>query len=65
MANMIGKREHSRTDKLLPVRCLEKPLLLLLFFYYEVTEEITKGKTDRFGYIKTCKHMHDNKNKIT
>ena len=45
MANMIGKREHSRTDKLLPVRCLEKSLLLLLlFFYYEVTGEITRER---------------------
>ena len=40
-------------------------LLLLLFFYYEVTEEITKGKTDPFDHIKTCKHMYNNKNKIT
>lgn len=64
MANMIGNRKHSRKYKLLPVRGLEK-LLLLLFLYCEVIEEITKGKIDRFGYIKTCKHMYNNKNKIT
>lgn len=63
MANMIGNRKHSRKYKLLPVRGLDK--LLLLFLYCEVTEEITKGKIDRFGYIKTCKHMYNNKNKIT
>ena len=24
-----------------------------------------KEKTDRFGYIKNCKHMYNNKNKMT
>lgn len=39
--------------------------IIIFFFHFEVTEEITKEKTDRFGYIKNCKHMYNNKNKMT
>lgn len=58
---MIDNRKHSRKYKLLPVRCLEKASFC---FCFEVTEEITKEKIDRFGYIKDCKHTY-NRNRIT
>lgn len=45
----------------MPITYLKKALL---FFYFEVTDKITKEKLDRFGYIKNCKHMYNNKNKI-
>lgn len=43
----------------------ETIIIIIIIIDYEAAEEITKGKTDRFGYRRTCKHMDHNKNKIT